>query len=160
MRSLSQDMYMSHYINISTLYIVYGITYSGRVVHTTTVLCTETSVCQELLEQYERKCLRKVCFSIFPPPLSLSARSISFISVSSTTQSYLERQVLLPISQRNVGSIPDHGDHRARRGKCTSAIFGGKNKGGGERSAGREVVEKADKGGEKGGIVGIPISTK
>lgn len=92
-------------------------------------------------------------FSIFPS-FFLSAfhfRSFSISPSRAATQSYLERQVLLPISQRDVGSIPDRRDHRAHTSKCTFAIFGGMRE---RRSADREVVGRIERGD------GIPISTK
>lgn len=81
------------------------------------------------------------------PSFFLSAfhfRSFSISPSRAATQSYLERQVLLPISQRDVGSIPDRRDHRAHTSKCTFAIFGGMRE---RRSADREVVGRIERGG-------------
>lgn len=61
-------------------------------------------------EQYGRKYLRKpkLHFSILPSSFSPFRFARSYILPSrSATQPYSERQVLLPISQRDVGSIPD-----------------------------------------------------
>jgi len=83
--------------------------------HTDCTVYNCISVCREL--QYGRKYLRKaeIHVSIFSLPFSDLAR---FYFSISTIPSYLETQVLLPISQRDVGSISDRGAEITERAEA------------------------------------------
>lgn len=75
-------------------------------------------ICRELLLAIWTKIPLEgggIYFSIFSPFFSLLRFYLS-ISVGMTTPSYLETQVLLPISQRDVGSISD------RRAEITERV--------------------------------------
>ena len=101
-----------------------GVTHTVLYSHTLKYPCT-VNIAVIQLAQYGRKNLRKakIYFSLY---LSLFCFAHFYIppSRSATTQSYLERQVLLPISQRDIeSSRSENRDHGACRSKCMSAIF-------------------------------------
>jgi len=93
----------------------YGVTYTERVVYSRTLKypCAVTAGGRKYLRK------AKVRFSIFPLPFSPFHFARFYIPPSrSAIQPYSERQVLLPISQRNIGSTPDRRAEITERAKA------------------------------------------